>query len=302
MRNSEITSAVFSLSMLIVVAVIGGCTRGIEDRGADPRGSVAGASTSREPISRPVSQAAAEKAKGRDAHSPHSSGGEKQIAGAHGDIGGVNADEALKRLMDGNARFVALKQQHPNLHIDRRLALRQKQEPFAIILGCADSRVSAELVFDAGLGDLFVCRVAGNVADDAVLGSIEYAVEHLGSNLIMVLGHARCGAVAAAVNVVEKDIALSGHVNSLIEAIEPAVHAVKGEGGDLVDAAVRENVRRVVARLRRTRPILHKAVESGRVKVVGARYDLDNGRIELIEVAESSMKPAGAELIRSTAR
>src|SRR5262245_40561826 len=112
---------------------------------------------------------------------------------------GLSAEQALARLLAGNARFVAHRERHPDITVRRRRALVSSQHPFAVILGCADSRVSPELLFDEGLGDLFVIRVAGNVVDDVVLGSIEYAVEHLGTKLIVVLGHEKCGAVSAAV-------------------------------------------------------------------------------------------------------
>jgi carbonic anhydrase len=181
-------------------------------------------------------------------------------------------------LIDGNARFTAGAAEHPRQSAVRRSELAQTQEPFAVILACADSRVAPEIVFDQGLGDLFVVRVAGNVLDNAALGSIEYAVEHLHASLIVVLGHERCGAVTAAV----KGGHTPGHIHSFVQAIEPAVAETKGAPGDAVDNAVRANVRHVVQQLRRARPIVSEAVVAGKVSVAGARYDLDTGAVEFL--------------------
>jgi carbonic anhydrase len=136
----------------------------------------------------------------------------------------LSATDALTRLKEGNRRFIDSQATHPRGDGTRRQELVSGQRPFSIILGCADSRVAPELVFDEGLGDLFVIRVAGNIADDVVLGSIEYAVAHLGVNLVVVLGHQSCGAVNAAVeNVDVKGPATQTHIDSLIDAIRPAV-------------------------------------------------------------------------------
>jgi carbonic anhydrase len=186
-------------------------------------------------------------------------------------------------LIDGNARFVAGRLEHPNLSAERRSETRQGQKPFAIILGCSDSRVPADLVFDTGLGDLFVVRVAGNVTDDVVIGSIEYAVEHLGSRLILVLGHEKCGAVAAAMAAAETDEHLPGHIDSLVEAIDPALREMPASTRDRLDDAVRANVRYVTDQLRHAHPILSHAVKSGELQIVGAYYDLESGRVEVID-------------------
>jgi len=191
----------------------------------------------------------------------------------------VTADEALARLKAGNERFVTGRFLHPNEDADRRAEVAKGQKPFAIIVGCSDSRVGPEVVFDQGLGDLFVVRTAGNVVDDIALGSIEYAVEHLGAPMILVLGHTRCGAVAAAVAGGEAH----GHVGSVVEKIKPAVEETKGKAGDAVDNAVRANVRNVVNQLRGAGPILSGLVKSGKLKVVGACYDLDTGRVGMVE-------------------
>ncbi|HVM60396.1 MAG TPA: carbonic anhydrase [Verrucomicrobiae bacterium] len=191
----------------------------------------------------------------------------------------ITADDALARLKAGNERFVAGNLSHPNATPDRRADVARGQAPFAIIVGCSDSRVGPEVVFDQGLGDIFVVRTAGNVVDDVALGSIEYAADHLGAPVILVLGHTRCGAVAAAVAGGEAP----GHIGSIVEKIEPAVRETKGMPGDPVDNAVRANVRRVVLHLRGASPILSKLAKAGKLKVVGACYNLDSGRVEFLE-------------------
>jgi carbonic anhydrase len=192
---------------------------------------------------------------------------------------GVGADEALARLVAGNMRFIEMKLAHPDQDAGCRTALSKGQQPFAVILGCSDSRVPPEVIFDQGLGDLFVVRDAGNVADDLVIASIEYAVEHLGSRLIVVLGHERCGAVTAAV----KGGEFPGHLPALMSALKPAVDKSKGGTGDAVDNAVLANVGLTAEQLRESKPILAELVEKGEIKIVGARYDLDTGAVELIK-------------------
>ena len=194
---------------------------------------------------------------------------------AEGKVGG---EEALQRLMDGNVRFVKSQSTHPHQTIQRRIELTKGQEPFAIILSCSDSRVTPETVFDQGLGDIFVVRVAGNVVDNLGLGSIEYAAEHLHVPLIMVLGHEKCGAVAATV----AGGHAPGHINSVVKAIKPAVAATKGMKGDAVENVVRANVQSVVQQIQKSKPILNELVSKGKLKVVGARYDLDTGTVEII--------------------
>jgi carbonic anhydrase len=191
----------------------------------------------------------------------------------------ITADDALARLRAGNERFVAGDLSHPNTGPDRRAEVAKGQVPFAIIVGCSDSRVGPEVVFDQGLGDLFVIRTAGNVVDDVALGSIEYAADHLGAPVILVLGHTRCGAVSAAVAGGEAH----GHIGSIVEKIKPAVEETRGKPGDPVDNAVRANVRHVVRQLRGASPILSKLVKAGKLRVVGACYDLDTGRVEFLE-------------------
>jgi len=190
-----------------------------------------------------------------------------------------DGDQALQKLLAGNQRYVTNGMLHPDQSLERRAALTKGQEPFAIILTCADSRVSPELVFDQGLGDLFVLRNAGNVLDDQTIGSMEYAVEHLHTPLIVVMGHEKCGAVSAAVAGGE----VPGHLRSVVEALEPAIEQTKGQAGDPVDNAVRANAQRVAGILTHVEPILGEAVKAGKLKVVAARYDLDSGQVEILK-------------------
>jgi carbonic anhydrase len=194
-----------------------------------------------------------------------------------------DADAALAILMEGNRRYVASLPEHPDQSAEHRVEVAQAQRPFAAILGCADSRVPAEIVFDQGIGDLFVVRIAGNVVDDAVLGSLEFAVMELRVPLVLVLGHGRCGAVKAAIDIAAGSGEPLGRLTVLVEAIQPAIERVKGRLGDLLDNAVRANVRLVADHLRAAEPILAPSVRAEQVKIVGARYDLDTGEVELLE-------------------
>ena len=215
--------------------------------------------------------------------------------------------EAISRLKEGNGRFIAGNPQHPHESSDerayiaknsyenagtislgmtaeqaakRRVELAKSQHPFAIILSCSDSRVPPELVFDEGLGDLFVVRVAGNVLNDEGLGSIEYAVDILGARLIVVLGHQSCGAVDAAMKTVAAKGKAPGHIQSLVTAIKPVVDSTPK--GDL-DTMIKANVKHVVDALRSSTPILKARVDSGDVQVVGGYYTLDTGAVTFLE-------------------
>lgn len=188
------------------------------------------------------------------------------------------SDQALAQLMVGNQRYVSRKKMHLNQTQIRLKEVAESQHPFAVILGCADSRVPPEILFDRGLGDLFVVRVAGNTLDEATLASIEYAVRNLAVPLVMVLGHERCGAVTA----VLENQPLPGHLSQFAAAILPAIEASAQEEGDRLDNAVRANIRFVTAQLRASTPVLAEQVEANQLKVVGARYDLDTGRVEVI--------------------
>lgn len=189
------------------------------------------------------------------------------------------SSDAMQQLIDGNRRYVAAQLQHPHQQAERRMEVAKGQHPFAVILTCGDSRVAPEIVFDQGLGDLFVLRVAGNIADDAVIGSIEYAAEHLGVSLVVVMGHERCGAVDAAV----KGGEVPGHIGALVKAINPAVVKARGKSGDLLENCVRTNAEMVANRLRENKPILSHLVEEGKLQIVGAYYDLDDGVVQFMQ-------------------
>jgi len=192
----------------------------------------------------------------------------------------MTPDEALRLLQEGNKKFVTDAPFRGVQGRERRIEVARGQTPFAVLVGCSDSRVPPELLFGRGLGELFIVRVAGNTVDLTAQGSIEYAVAEFGVPLVLVLGHERCGAVAAAVSVVEENATFPGAIGEMVEPIVPAVLRAKGQPGDLLDNAVRENVRRVVSRLRGNGAILPKLAEAGSIKVVGARYDLDHGAVD----------------------
>ena len=194
----------------------------------------------------------------------------------------LTPDAALDRLMQGNKRYVkGIETKDSYTTVSKALATGQN--PYACILGCADSRVSPELAFDENQGDLFVTRVAGNFVTSEILASLEYGTAVLNASLIMVLGHTSCGAIGAAIKAVEKDEHFPGHIQSLTTALSPAVHqAMHQKSGNLADAATRENVRLNVQKLRKATPILSKRVRDGQLKVVGGIYDIKTGKVELI--------------------
>lgn len=189
-------------------------------------------------------------------------------------------DEALQRLKDGNSRFTHDEVYDADLSRDRRMQLAKGQHPFATLIGCSDSRVGPEQLFGVGLGDLFIVRSAGNNIDIAGTGSVEYSVIALGVPLIVVLGHEACGAVVAATEVVTEDKRFPGSIPAMIAPIIPAVLAAqRGKAENLVEAAVEENVRRVVERLQTGEAVLQEALEQGKLKVVGAVYSLSTGEV-----------------------
>ncbi len=194
---------------------------------------------------------------------------------ARSQVKSVSPDEALARLKEGNDRFTRNPVTVGKPVAVRRAATAQSQAPFAIIVGCADSRTSPELVFDQNLGDLFVVRTAGNLVDDHALGSIEYAVGNLGCRLIVVLGHERCGAVKAAL----AGPTAPGHVGSLVRDIQPAVEAARGTRGDPVHNTVHENARQVAGKIRREAQLGELAKS---VTIIHAVYDLDTGEVEFL--------------------
>lgn len=204
---------------------------------------------------------------------------------AHSVASGPTPEEALQRLIRGNQAFATDAPLPVDQGRGRRLGLAQGQSPFAVIVSCSDSRVPPELLFGCGLGELFVVRNAGNTIDDTALGSIEYAVNHLKAPLVVVMGHERCGAVAAAVEVVERDTAFPGAVGSMVEPIIPAVLTARAlDSGDLLDNSVRRNVRRIIGRLvERASPDLIAMREAGHLRIVGARYDLDTGIVDFLD-------------------
>lgn len=198
----------------------------------------------------------------------------------------LNADQALTLLKEGNQRFVADAGLCGVQTRERRLDIAKGQTPFAVLVSCSDSRVPPELLFGRGLGELFIVRNVGNTVDTTALGSIHYAVAVLGVPLVLVLGHERCGAVDAAISVVKENANSPGSIGQMIEPIIPAALKAAKEPGDIVDNAVRENVRRTVARLRTaSEPILADAIKAGTVKVVGARYGLDTGEVDFFDQA-----------------
>ena len=205
------------------------------------------------------------------------------LLGASAKAASVAPEEALARLKAGNAKYVAGPQECvANLNA-ARLAVAKSQSPWATIVTCSDSRVLPELIFGGvGPGELFVTRNAGNIVDTEVLGTIEYGAEHLHSTLVVVLGHERCGAVAAACDVVAKDAKLPGSIGKMVANIVPAALAVKGKDGDFVDNAVRENARRGALAVHENSEIVQEMEHAGKLKIVYARYDLDTGAVDFL--------------------
>jgi carbonic anhydrase len=194
----------------------------------------------------------------------------------------LTPDAALTTLMRGNTRYVDGLTRRHDFRSERDI-LAQGQNPFAAILGCADSRVGPEFAFDAFRGDLFVTRVAGNFANDDIVASLEYAVAELNTPLIMVLGHSGCGAVAATIKSIEQHVTLPGHLPTLVASLTPAVEEAKGKPGDLLTNAIKDNVSLNVASLRAASPILSAAVQRQALRVVGGYYELASGEVELID-------------------
>jgi carbonic anhydrase len=186
--------------------------------------------------------------------------------------------QALQKLIEGNKRFSSSKQSHPNQSRERRQELVKGQKPFAIIVGCSDSRIPPEIIFDQGLGDLFVIRVAGNIVDVVALGSIEYAVDHLGASLIVVLGHSKCGAVTATV----QGGPVHGHVETIVQAIKPAIDTAKNLPGDLTDNTIKANARLVAGQIQSSQPILSEMVQLDKIAVVSAYYDIESGEVHIL--------------------
>ncbi|MBV9719445.1 MAG: carbonic anhydrase [Candidatus Eremiobacteraeota bacterium] len=195
---------------------------------------------------------------------------------------GIAPDDGLKLLVAGNQRFVANDFPQTNALAEKRELLKESQAPFAALLSCADSRVIPEFIFIQGIGQLFVTRVAGNYPDNLVIGSLEYAIENLGTRLIVVLGHENCGAVKAVYSAIESKTPLPTHLNAIEELIAPGIESVVHARGSMREA-VEANVRAAAARLRATPPFLATAVESGHVRVVGAVYMLGSGAVHFMD-------------------
>ena len=193
----------------------------------------------------------------------------------------ISSDAALERLKKGNVRYVnGIAKRYDFKH--EREALIRGQNPFAGILSCADSRISPEYAFDAGRADLFVCRVAGNFANDDVIASFEYAVAVLNTPLLMVLGHQSCGAVEATIKSIKDGTTFPGHIPSLVTALSPAVKATLNQPGNALENATRQNVILNVEKLKTASPIIDKAVAENKLRVVGAFYRLDTGQVEIL--------------------
>jgi carbonic anhydrase len=193
----------------------------------------------------------------------------------------ISPEASLKRLMEGNTRYVdGVSRRHDFKH--EREALAGGQNPYAAVLSCADSRIAPEYAFDSGRGDLFVCRVAGNFANDESVASLEYAVAVLGVPSILVLGHDACGAIDATIKSLKDDKQLPGHLPTLVAGLAPAVKAVANQPGNTLDNAIRQNVIDTVAKLKSATPILSAAVDGNKLKVAGGIYRLKDGRVEMV--------------------
>ncbi len=187
----------------------------------------------------------------------------------------LSPQEAINRLMDGNSRFVSGLLLHHNQDSGRRIEVAKDQHPFAAILGCSDSRVPPEVIFDQGIGDLYVVRTAGGVADDLAIGSLEYAVDRLGVRLIVVLAHQSCGAVAEALRFANAP----GHVDRLIKLIRPAVEKVMNKPGEALENAIRANSDLVVEVLKNCQPLLSRVIKENKLHISAARYEMISGKV-----------------------
>jgi carbonic anhydrase len=197
-------------------------------------------------------------------------------------------NEALQKLMDGNKRFVSGTLAQKDLGDAKRKELAKGQKPFATVLTCSDSRVPPELLFDQGLGDVFVVRVAGNVVDPIALGSIEYAAEHLGSPLLLILGHSHCGAVKATLEAKGKP---EGNIGAIIKKIIPAADAAKKKGGtqdEILETAIKQNIKNVYADIMKNSKIVPHLVEEGKLMIAAGEYDITTGKVEMIELPKAA--------------
>ena len=189
----------------------------------------------------------------------------------------ITPDAALKLLMDGNKRFTSGKNSRPNQSLANLRAVSKSQKPFAAILSCADSRVPSEILFDRGFGDLFICRVAGNVVTAEETGSLEFGTLVLGAKVLLVMGHKKCGAVDAAI----KGAQVPGQIASLLDAIKPGIAKLDSKKADQLEAGVKANVVYQVQKIQES-PVISKLVADGQLKVVGGYFDFDSGKISLV--------------------
>lgn len=205
---------------------------------------------------------------------------------------GTAGDEALQKLMDGNKRYVTGSLAKKDIGQTKRNQLSKGQKPFAIVITCSDSRVPPEILFDQGLGDIFVIRVAGNVVDPIELGSIEYGAEHLNSPLLFILGHKKCGAVTASLEAEGKP---EGNIGAIVKKIMPAAAAAKKKGGtkdEILETAIHENVKNVYKDVMNKSKIINHLASEGKLEIVGGCYDITTGKIEMIELPKMGTKRA----------
>jgi carbonic anhydrase len=193
----------------------------------------------------------------------------------------VSPRAALRMLMEGNRRFVRGLARHPHQTIQRRRRLAKGQKPFAVVFSCIDSRVPPEIVFDRGIGDLFTARTGAQTADAVVLGSVEFGPDEAGTPLIFVLGHESCGAVKASIESIRTNTPAPGHVRAVVDALRPAYDVAVRQSGDMVDNTVRAQTKLTVAQLKKE-PGLAEKIRAGRLMIVGGRYSLKTGRVQII--------------------
>lgn len=201
---------------------------------------------------------------------------------------GSAGDEALQKLMDGNKRYVSGSLMKKDLGDTKRKELAKGQKPFAIVVTCSDSRVPPELLFDQGLGDIFVIRVAGNVVDTIALGSIEYGAEHLNAPLLFILGHSKCGAVTATIDAKGEP---EGNIGAIVKKIMPAAEKAKKKGGtkdEILETAIQENVKNVYSDVMKKSKIVPHLVEEGRLKIAAGEYDITTGKVAMIELTKAA--------------
>ena len=190
-----------------------------------------------------------------------------------------SSKDPLQRLVEGNKRFVTSTSVCHSDWTAKRAALAEGQRPFAVVVSCSDSRVPPEIVFDQSLGDIFVVRLAGNIVDDFALGSIEYGVQNLGASIILVLGHANCGAVSAAL----KNLKFDDHIQAVVDAIHPAIKDIKGTSSDDLEKAIKANAKYVVAQLKNAKPAISRLVSQEKIKIVAGYYRLDTGAVDILD-------------------